>query len=246
MTLTRCQDHILTENIWFVWSETSYSGDERKCHGCGTNKEQRTLKSYSANGSWRLSFATKATCKLETRIGLPILVLCAALLTTLSTFCSLSRLAEGSSCGSNVYSSWIHLTAPWTLGWIISDILIPNGLLTHFTVVSMLCYSCRDVITSCRAAPVALIPRYAGYGWFKLIQIYNQAFQVLHSILSFFSYTITNTNNDNSLLFTRQTSEISLRATQLNWSQKMGKVLQTEEEHWSLLHLPCMVQNMSK
>ena len=28
MTLTCCQDHILTENIWFGWSETSYSGDE--------------------------------------------------------------------------------------------------------------------------------------------------------------------------------------------------------------------------
>ena len=40
MTLTCCQDHILTENIWFVWSETSYSGDERRCHGCGTNKQQ--------------------------------------------------------------------------------------------------------------------------------------------------------------------------------------------------------------
>ena len=27
LTLTCCQDHILTENIWFVCSETSYSGD---------------------------------------------------------------------------------------------------------------------------------------------------------------------------------------------------------------------------
>ena len=36
MTLTCCQDHILTENIWLVWSETSYCGDERRCHGCGT------------------------------------------------------------------------------------------------------------------------------------------------------------------------------------------------------------------
>ena len=26
LTLTCCQDHILTENIWFLWSETSYSG----------------------------------------------------------------------------------------------------------------------------------------------------------------------------------------------------------------------------
>ena len=27
MMVTCCQDHILTENIWFVWSKTSYSGD---------------------------------------------------------------------------------------------------------------------------------------------------------------------------------------------------------------------------
>ena len=26
LTLTCCQDHIFTENIWFVCSETSYSG----------------------------------------------------------------------------------------------------------------------------------------------------------------------------------------------------------------------------
>ena len=45
-------------------------------------------------------------------------------------------------------------------------------------------------------------------GWFKLIQIYNLACKVLHGILSLFSYTITNTNNDNLLLFTRQTSEL--------------------------------------
>ena len=36
LTLTCCQNHILTGNIWFVWYETSYSGDERRCHGCGT------------------------------------------------------------------------------------------------------------------------------------------------------------------------------------------------------------------
>ena len=35
MTLTCCQDHIFTENIWFV---CSYSGDERICHRYGTNK----------------------------------------------------------------------------------------------------------------------------------------------------------------------------------------------------------------
>ena len=39
MMLKWCKDHILTENIWFVWSETSYSGDERRCHGCGTTND---------------------------------------------------------------------------------------------------------------------------------------------------------------------------------------------------------------
>ena len=38
LTLTCCQDHILTENIWFVLSETSYCGDERRCYRCGTNE----------------------------------------------------------------------------------------------------------------------------------------------------------------------------------------------------------------
>ena len=28
MAMTHCQDHILTENIWFVWSKTPYSGYE--------------------------------------------------------------------------------------------------------------------------------------------------------------------------------------------------------------------------
>ena len=40
MTLTCCQDHILTENIWFVWSETSYSGDKWRCYRCGTNNKR--------------------------------------------------------------------------------------------------------------------------------------------------------------------------------------------------------------
>ena len=38
MTLRCYQDHILTEYIWFVCSETSYSGDERRCYQCGTNE----------------------------------------------------------------------------------------------------------------------------------------------------------------------------------------------------------------
>ena len=54
LTLTCCQDHILTENIWFVCSETSYSGDERRCYRCGTNKrpitEDRASQPMEAGG----------------------------------------------------------------------------------------------------------------------------------------------------------------------------------------------------
>ena len=36
-------NHKLSENILFVWSKTSYSGDKWRCHRCGTgrtNKQQ--------------------------------------------------------------------------------------------------------------------------------------------------------------------------------------------------------------
>ena len=55
LTLTCCQDHILTENIWFVCLETSYSGDERRCHRCGTtdrtNKQKLKIELLS---QWKL------------------------------------------------------------------------------------------------------------------------------------------------------------------------------------------------
>ena len=44
MTLTCCQDHILTENIWFVWSKTSYSGDKRRCHYAGRTTNDEHVK----------------------------------------------------------------------------------------------------------------------------------------------------------------------------------------------------------
>ena len=52
MTLTCCQDHILTENIWFVWSKTSCSGDKRRCHYAGrqTNSEDRATQPMEAGG----------------------------------------------------------------------------------------------------------------------------------------------------------------------------------------------------
>ena len=52
MTLTCCQDHILTENIWFVWSKTSYIGDERRCYRCRTNNK-RTVK-IELLSQWKL------------------------------------------------------------------------------------------------------------------------------------------------------------------------------------------------
>ena len=59
LTLTCCQDHILTENIWFVCSETSYSGDERRCYRCGTTKrrttEDRATQPMEAGG-WASQF----------------------------------------------------------------------------------------------------------------------------------------------------------------------------------------------
>ena len=64
MTLTCCQDHILTENIWFVWSKTSYSGDERRCHGCGTTERRTTISEDRATqpmetGGWVSQKVTK-------------------------------------------------------------------------------------------------------------------------------------------------------------------------------------------
>ena len=35
---SRCRE--LSENVWLVWSKTSYSGDKWRCHRCGTNKQQ--------------------------------------------------------------------------------------------------------------------------------------------------------------------------------------------------------------
>ena len=37
--------HKLLENVWFVWSKTSYSGDKWRCHRSGrTNKQTNNDK----------------------------------------------------------------------------------------------------------------------------------------------------------------------------------------------------------
>ena len=53
MMMKRCQDHILTENIWFVWSETSYSGDKWRCYWCRTDGQWKiVLLSRWTVGGW--------------------------------------------------------------------------------------------------------------------------------------------------------------------------------------------------
>ena len=34
----------LSENIWFVWSKTSHSGDKWRCHRCGTGRDKQQVK----------------------------------------------------------------------------------------------------------------------------------------------------------------------------------------------------------
>ena len=71
MTLTCCQDHILTENIWFVWSETSYSGDERRCYRCGTNDQTVKIELLS---QWKLEAEfRKNRSNLETKLFINVI-----------------------------------------------------------------------------------------------------------------------------------------------------------------------------
>ena len=52
--------HHLSENIWFVWSKTSYSGDKRRCYQAGQTNERRQQWKIGLLSLWavgRLSFA---------------------------------------------------------------------------------------------------------------------------------------------------------------------------------------------
>ena len=51
--IDKYQDHILPENIWFVWSETSYCGDEMRCYQCGTTNNEQTVK-IELLSQWKL------------------------------------------------------------------------------------------------------------------------------------------------------------------------------------------------
>ena len=56
MTITHCQDHILTENIWYVWSTTSYSGDKRRCYQMGQMDKKREDRSTQPLDCWKAEF----------------------------------------------------------------------------------------------------------------------------------------------------------------------------------------------
>ena len=70
--------HHLSENIWFVWSKTSYSGDRRRCHQAGrtnkrtneqTNKQQWKIELLSLWAVGRLSFAILCCSSLGKRLS---------------------------------------------------------------------------------------------------------------------------------------------------------------------------------
>ena len=69
MMMTRCRDHILTENIWFVWSTISYSGYVTDA-GRTTEQGKIELLSQWTVGSWvsqfhQLSFYGWTKCRLR-------------------------------------------------------------------------------------------------------------------------------------------------------------------------------------
>ena len=55
-TTTYFQDHILTENIKFVWSKTSYSGDKTGCHQAGRTNQPNEKGKIEPLGSWKAEF----------------------------------------------------------------------------------------------------------------------------------------------------------------------------------------------
>ena len=100
-TLTCCQDHILSENIWFVWSETSYSGDERRCYRCGTN--ERILK-IELLSQWKLEAEFRNICSSTAGRRLQILKLNIGV--GKHNLCHKSLALKPAVCGSEVHLSW--------------------------------------------------------------------------------------------------------------------------------------------
>ena len=53
---------MLTENIWVVWSKTSYSGDKWRCHRQTTTREDRATQPMDSG--W-LGFVTKIILQIS-------------------------------------------------------------------------------------------------------------------------------------------------------------------------------------
>ena len=53
-------DQELSDNVWFVWSKTSDSGDKWRCHDAGRTNKRRTREDRATQpfDAGRLSFAT--------------------------------------------------------------------------------------------------------------------------------------------------------------------------------------------
>ena len=96
LTLTCCQDHILTENIRFVWSETLYCGDERRCHRCGTNDDKRTLK-IELLSQWKLEAEFRNWMLNNTLDAIAGIELATDLLIYLAFYCAKDEHCNG--CG---------------------------------------------------------------------------------------------------------------------------------------------------
>ena len=62
MTLTCCQDHIITENIWFVWSKTSDSGDV-------TMRDDDNRRTREDRAKGRLSIPMRMNFRIKSKGG---------------------------------------------------------------------------------------------------------------------------------------------------------------------------------
>ena len=65
MTPTCCQDHILTENIWFVWSKTSNCGDKVEMLSMQDN-ERTNIQDRAYQPKWMLEAEFQTTTKTTT------------------------------------------------------------------------------------------------------------------------------------------------------------------------------------
>ena len=62
-------DDNLSENIWFVWSKTSYRGDKWRCHHADgqTTEQTSEYRATQSMDSVRLSFAIKLLLPFKTK-----------------------------------------------------------------------------------------------------------------------------------------------------------------------------------